>query len=495
MNNPRDKCIDNAGNIHYLEKAIKAGGQGIVYRTRDANVAVKLVIEKNEEVTDEKRVIAYQKGFYRLRLLPVNKEANITFPVTLLKDRAGYVMQFLSDMVPADSLLIYEKKAADIKDEEIPGWLKEMDIDSAKQIVAYNKTGGLRRRLLVLYKIASQLALLHGAGLVYCDISANNIFISGEEDRCNAWLIDADNLEFEGATEGFYTPEFGAPELVLGKSNCTMSSDCHAFAVLAYRMLTMEAHPFFGKKVFYNDWADIKTKENPEVIALEGRYPWVRDEDDDSNSYDSDDLLPPGLLYDDEIANLFQKTFGKGRLDPSKRPPIFYWPAAFARAADSTIQCPGCKMSYRYDYRKSDGREQCPYCGASKPLLLVMEAYAWDGALGERQWLFAREIEAETKIQVPARVFSLAPLTQGDMPALEMEFRGKMLYFRKADDTEIDFSVAITGIEQEFRKLLSQVRFQTDSENIMSKEVQFFIFAESGNCSRMVKCRIGRGQK
>ena len=494
MNNERNKCLDNAGNIHYLVKAIKAGGQGIVYRTRDASKAVKLVIENDKEVTDEKRIIDYQKSFFRLRLLPVNKEVNITFPKTLLTKRAGYVMEFLSDMVSVDSLLIYEKKAEDIKDEEIPGWLKEWDIVSAKYIVAYNKTGGLRRRLLVLYKIASQLALLHGAGLVYCDISANNIFISGEEDRCNAWLIDADNLEFEGETNLLRTYGFAAPELVLRKSNCTMSSDCHAFAVLAYRILTMELHPFFGRKVFYEDWANVKTKEKPADLALEGRYPWVRDEDDDSNS--SEGGFSPELLYDKEIANLFQKTFGKGRLDPSKRPPIFYWPPAFARAADSTIQCPGCKMSYRYDYHDDDGKEQCPHCGSSKPLMLVMEAYAWDGAMGERQWLFAREIEAETSVQVPARVFSLAPLTKSDIPVMEIEIQGKMLYFKKADDAEIDFSVAVTGIEQgQFRKLLSQVRFQTDSESILSEEIRFFIFAESGNCSRMVKCRIGRGQK
>ena len=498
MNKSRDECYDNLGRIHRLGKKISEGGQGIVYRTRDADVAVKLVtIKPGIEVTAEKSIMDYHERFLRVRLLPVPKETNITFPKTLLKGRAGYVMDFLSDMVPVGFLWINENNAEEIKDEEIPAWLKEVkddDIKAAKYYVAYQKTGGLRRRLLILHKVASQLALLHGAGLVYCDINANNIFISGEEDRGNVWIIDADNLKFEGEGGWVCTMYFGAPELVQEISTNTMASDCHSFAALAYIILSMAEHPFLGKKVSGGDWADTDVNEDPRIRAFEGRYPWIHDEDDDSNS--CDDWFAPQMLYGDEIANLFQKTFGKGRLDPSRRPSIFHWPLAFVRAADSTIQCPSCKMSYPYDCREDDGKEQCPYCDAPRPVTLVMEAYSWDGALGEKQWLFVHEAEAGTALRIPARVFSLAPLTQSDITVLEIEIKEKMLYFRKADDAEIDFSVAVTGIEQgQFKKLTSQIRFQMEQKNMPPEKTRIFIFAESDNCSRMVQCRIEQGQK
>jgi len=483
MNEPEKIYEDDRGHVHTLTEQLgEAGAQGIVYRTRDADVAVKFALENEKEITAEKEIAKYHEKFLGVRLLPIPKETNITLPITILKKQAGYVMQLLSDMVPVDLILIHINKAREtIKNEEIPDWLKEMpNIDAAKEFVLYRDTGALRRRLLSLYTIASQLALLHGAGLVYCDISERNIFVSKEADSGNAWFIDSDNLEFAGNTVGFYSDGFGAPEVVQEKSNCTMYSDCHAFAAMAYQILTM-AHPFLGKK-------------GDRDHALAGYYPWVHDEDDDSNS--SRKGIPPQDLFDDEIANLFQKTFGKGRLDPSRRPSIFHWPFAFARAADATIQCPVCKMSYRYDYRGADGREQCPYCGASKPPLLIMEAYSWNGALGERQWLFAREIESETPVEVPARVFALTPLTRSDMTALEIKIKGNKLYIKKAYDAEIDFSVAVTGLKQgKFEKLSSQSRIQTTAENILSQEVRFFIFAESDNCSRMVKCGIGQKQK
>jgi serine/threonine protein kinase len=500
-----EACIDEFDNVHYVKKVLSHGGQGIVYRS-DPDVAIKFVIDSNHnEITSKEEVAYFQDKFRRVRLLPVPGEANITFPAALLSGRAGYVMTFLDDMRPVVSLYVNYAEARLDKDEKIPEWLSAFpDKKEAREIIAYCKTGGLRGRLLILYKISTQLALLHGAGLVYGDISCNNIFFSDRNEQYSVWLIDADNLKYEGEPGWVYTPGYGAPELarnieddqVILKlaneiSDGTMASDCHAFAVLAHKMLTT-VHPFlvfivYGEGV---DWADTDNdNQDPEKLAYMGKYPWIRDKDDDSNS--SDAGLQPVLLYDSEIEELFQRTFSAGRKDPSERPVIFHWPYALARAADSTIQCPGCKMSYRYDSRNAkNGKEECPYCGEPKPAMIVMNAYTWENnALGKKQWTFARETGPSCVLTLPSRVFSLFSLTKSDIPVLEIDIQESSVLIKKIHDLDIEFSIASKNIEGgQFIKLLSQLRIKPPDGMIGFKE--FHIFASMDGLSRMVVCTM-----
>ena len=72
-------------------------------------------------------------------------------PVAILTEYAGYVMRLMEDMVAFTVL------------EEGPE--------------TYPLTGGHRYRLEMLSKCASILANIHSKGMVYCDISPNNIFV------------------------------------------------------------------------------------------------------------------------------------------------------------------------------------------------------------------------------------------------------------------------------------------------------------------------------
>src|SRR5690606_18716580 len=76
----------------------------------------------------------------------------------------------------------------------------------------------------------------------------------------DVWLIDADNLRFETfrSERGVYTPRFGAPEMVQGTDGGRPRTDCHAFAAMAFSMLT-SLHPFIGALVEEGgdgDWDD-----------------------------------------------------------------------------------------------------------------------------------------------------------------------------------------------------------------------------------------------
>lgn len=494
-----NEYVDEYQNVHIQDKVIGQGGQGVVFRTRDPDLAIKLVTdESGNPLTDEKSVERYSKRFKRVRLLPLPESLNISVPATLLQNNAGYVMQLLSEMVPFSHFWLDGKSAEKIGPDDIPAWLSAMPGHEAKKIVHYYKTGGLRRRLHALYKCASLLARLHGNCMVYGDISPNNIFISEGLDDSSVWLIDADNIRFEITVGGnvVYTPKYGAPELVQGKDAGRPSSDCHAFAVVAFYLLSL-IHPFVGKKVDGtdegDDWADEENDdEDIEDKAYAGLFPWVDDQDDDSNSSDSG--LPRALLLTEKLTVLFEGTFGQGRTSPLLRPTIYHWPEALAQAADMTVRCPGCSMDYYYDFIHPETKgHNCPYCKTQRPQVLILESYRWNGAdkpLQSPSWRYVREISQGTELTVPRRVFDEFAMLDSDTAEVLISSSNNGILIKKSDHGKADLSVAVDShLQSGFQKLYSQMKIDR-----VTPDIQFWMFAHLNNL-RLVKCMISGGGK
>jgi len=401
----------------------------------------------------------------------------------------------LSEMVPFSHFWLDGKSAEKIGPDDIPAWLSEMPENEAKKIVHYYKTGGLRRRLHALYKCASLLARLHGNGMVYGDISPNNIFISEGTDDISVWLIDADNIRFEISKGGsvVYTPKYGAPELLQSKDAGRPSSDCHAFAVVAFYLLSL-IHPFVGKKVDgtdEGDWADEENNdEDIEDKAYAGLFPWVDDQDDDSNSSDSG--LPRSLLLSEKLAMLFERTFGKGRISSWLRPTIYHWSEALAQASDMTIICPNCEMSYYYDYAE-DGINKCPYCDTPRPAILILESYRWSGPdkpLNSPCWRYVREISQGSELTVPRRVFDDLRMVDSDTAEVRISLIDNGILVKKSALGKADLSVAADSHPQSsFQKVYSQMKIDRETP-----DVQFWIFAYL-NSPRLIKCMISEGGK
>lgn len=493
-----NEYVDEYQNVHIQDKVLGQGGQGVVFRTKDPDLAIKLVTdESGNPVTNEESVERYSKHFKRVRLLPLPESLNISVPAALLQNNAGYVMQLLSEMVPFSHFWIDGKSAEKIGPGDIPTWLSAIPENEAKKIVHYYKTGGLRRRLHALYKCASLLARLHGNGMVYGDISPNNIFISEGIDDSSVWLIDADNIRFEITAGGsvVYTPKYGAPELVQGKDGGRPSSDCYAFAVVAFYLLSL-IHPFVGKKVDgtdEGDWADEENDdEDIEDKAYAGLFPWVDDQDDDSNSSDSG--LPRSLLLTEKLTALFEGTFGQGRTSPLLRPTIYHWPEALAQAADMTVTCPGCLMNYYYDFihPETEGHN-CPYCKTQRPQVFILESYRWNGPdkpLNSPCWRYVREISQEAELTVPRRVFDEFAMLDSDTAEVLISPSDNDILIKKADHGKADLSVAADSPPQSgFHKLYSQMKIDR-----ATRDVQFWVFAHL-NSPRLVKCIISGGGK
>lgn len=413
------------GHVHYTGKILGQGGQGMVIRTRDPDLALKIVPDASgdEPESDPAIVERHRRRYAAVRRMPVPQSCHITIPMILLCDAPGYVMQLMaglssmSDLWPNGSSLL----------DEIPEWLSKINESSpkaAKILFYYSRSGGLRRRLAIGSRCASELARLHARSLIYGDISENNVYISPDLVFPDVWLIDADNISYEREQGGMvvYTPTFGAPELVQGKGACTPATDCYAYAVCMFKILTL-VHPFLGRAATADDsdWAD--TDINEEVVdgeqrAYRGELPWIDDPDDDSNNLDSF-ALPRNLVLTPQLNKLFEETFCAGRLDPARRPVIWHWAEAFAKAADSTLACKNCHMTYYASC--AEGTGCCPYCGEPVSSYVSVRSFRWLGTHTSlhQVWQFVRELLPGKTVQLPARVFvPFDTSTTGDSPML-----------------------------------------------------------------------------
>lgn len=82
--------VDEYGNIHYPAEELARGGQGIVFRTADADLAIKQPLDvsgnpdKNANLRDR---------FQNIRLLPLPPRIPISLPLAILRSEPGVVTE------------------------------------------------------------------------------------------------------------------------------------------------------------------------------------------------------------------------------------------------------------------------------------------------------------------------------------------------------------------------------------------------------------------
>ena len=367
---------DERGNVFEVKEKLGSGTQGVVYKTTDADIAVKLLLENSEEIKDPDIIKFLQRNIKRIIYKPIPEDLPVARPLSVLKNEAGYVMYLLEDMQPLSKL--FAQKLSKEEKIEIPFFLEEYaknDLQGAEYIAHYAKTGSLRLRTKLLSRLASTLHRLHCRGMLYGDISYNNIFFNND----GIFLIDTDNIEYSHLSKSrIYTPEFEVPEVMKGDTN-SIYSDIYAYAILAYYLLTI-VHPFDGA-MLDNDW-DNESKEIWEV-------PWIEDSNDPSNESNKVSLRGP-LTITPELDALFHKVFEEGKKDKYKRPSTALWCEAFEKAYSQTLKCPKCSMTYY------DTMDLCPYCDEKKPKRVVAESFYPNGL---KRWEFAREISKKTTLK------------------------------------------------------------------------------------------------
>lgn len=309
-------------------------------------------------------------------------DLDIIRPLVLLKEQKGYIMKLLDNFKPLIDFTPNGVNPDKFKSEDMPFFLQETFKSNpilACKITHYKNTGGLRMRLFILKRIACILSALHLRGMVYCDLSPNNVFVSDSEKPI-VKFIDADNIEYQSKIQSrIYTPNYEIPEI--DKGNNSMYSDIYAFGILAFYLLSM-VYPFVEIE---RDWDSDDSK--PKKI-WEGE--WI---DGKQFSGEYNDGLR-GILSTEPLRELFSATFEEAKLTPHKRPIMPLWIKAIESALNDTLKCPKCEMNYYDSYVES-----CPYCGEIKPLRIMIET---------KKARFVRELDSQ--VEVPLSLIEAARL-------------------------------------------------------------------------------------
>lgn len=352
---------DDRGHVHELGKKLAEGGQGIVITTRaDARLLVKV----SKWPSTDPRSIDWKRQIEQVHRLPITEnDLPIAMPRALIvKPRAGYVMELMDGLMPLEQLLTQAQQAF-LDGEGLSGYLA---------------SGGLRRRLRLLARLARVMARLHGLGIAHGDLSPKNVFVSESHEHGEVWLIDCDNLTYavRDSSLQLYTPDYGAPELLRGDRGISTYTDIWSFAVMAFQLLTV-LHPFKSGDLVDQD-------SELEEAALRGELPWVDHPEDESNR--ASPGIPRELVCTPALLDLFDRCFRLGVLDAGERPVMAEWAEAFEAAVAVQVLCDtghgGCDSTFLWNRDLC-----CPFCDTAQPagtvLRLAHSIFATPADLGD----------------------------------------------------------------------------------------------------------------
>ena len=329
--------VDNHKVSYEVLSKIGEGSQGVTFLLKDKSHIAKL-FKGDVNPTELKSKISFlinlglDKRYYAVPLQEIVAPKN------------GYISEFASGMIPLSAL------KTPGKGEDFSTW--------------YVNTGGLLKRYGVLIKLAMAIRALHAQGLIYCDLSPNNVFISDESRKHTVFLIDMDNVRYKtGIIHNIFTPFYGAPEVVKSLAPNSPMSDCYSFAVVAYELLAFN-HPLIG---------DLVTEGEPEMEekAINGELPWVEDSKDDSNMRTTG--FPSDFFITAPIQKLFHRTFEEGLNDPMRRPSIGEWVDALNDGLNELLYCKTCNTHYPYR-----NNHHCPFCEQSSSVPFSIKIMRWE---------------------------------------------------------------------------------------------------------------------
>ncbi len=342
---------DQYGASYECPELLGEGGQGKVWKTNHQNTLVKTFFRKDRD--KEERWFKHVQWVLRQDLEGLAiaaPKALVTHPVP------GYVMELMDGLHPLSNEM--ERSFTSLVEGE--------------GLTGYLRTGGLKRRLLMLAEIANTLARLHAKGLAYGDLSPSNIFVSEHVNHARVWLIDCDNIctNERAGWDHLHTPGYGSPEVVRGESGVNSLTDAWSFAVIAYQLLTLQ-HPLIG--VLVEDG-----EPELEEQAHRGELPWARDSEDDSNEPAGG--IPMEMVASKRMQALFHRCFEQGKQSAWDRPTMSEWRSVLDDAIAMLLDCHNTDCSSTYIRNSS-----CPFCDteadAADSILLTALVYSSDPEL------------------------------------------------------------------------------------------------------------------
>jgi DNA-binding helix-hairpin-helix protein with protein kinase domain len=363
LGRPGDEVIDSDGTTHTLAQQIgRAGGQGVVFATAGGGAAVKLR-------TSDVDPAELQRQLRAVSHLPVDGLPVALPRRTLRPPDVGYVMTHLTGMIPI--LQLRSTRARDPAGH------------------TYGPLKDLRSRVQLLAGLANVVAVLHGRGLIYGDLSGSNVLVSESIERGRVWLIDLDNLRWESEPEPVvFTTGYVAPEVYTRRTGLTTASEAYALAVLVFETLTL-VPPFAGRQFREGEWKIMKDRRDRGDLA------WV--DDPHGKNRAPYGVVDRALALSPRLRRLAAATFGPDRHDPLKRPTASNWAQALESAALATVSCPSCAATHYVDCTI------CPECDrpTTSAVVLLRALSSEGGSATSAVGAFAL---GEERVEVPTRV-------------------------------------------------------------------------------------------
>jgi len=345
-----DKVLIN-GKEYTLGARLGGGLEGSIFNVEGFPKHVIKVIN-DDRMSKIQRDDTYNHLRWLYNLGSRNKAISqvLTVPKALLDDQLGYIMLKASEH---DNLKKFIEVPEDMS--TFDDW--------------YKKEFTLKKRYQIIVNLFNSLRELHLAGLVFTDLSPNNVMVHKKQNQIV--FIDTDNTRnrmdsYLGVlgTPGYMAPEvYRKPDLNLAKScnidpkilsNCgriTPESDIFAAAVIAFQLITLQ-HPFVGDEV-----EEGEPELEEDALAIKTDY--ILKEGTTNTS--SMNLVPQfEKLTTPKIRQLFYKTFVDGKKSPSMRPTDEEFLEAFQNALDLIVECPNCGYSRLYSFEEDN---ECINCG------------------------------------------------------------------------------------------------------------------------------------
>lgn len=321
----KNKVVGSASGAEYiLEKELGQGAQGKVYSIRGGKYALKVLGKKTSK---KGQLLGGKISYVKTRDIA---DLAISKPIEQIEGSVlGYIMEMATDMMSLEKLII--------PTGDIINWWKE--------------TGGLKKRLEILKKLSKILRDLHSRGLIYGDLSMNNVFVSDDANYSEIYLIDSDNITHECKIgKAIYTPGYGAPEVVNGTSGNDTYTDDFSFSVIAYQLLTLN-HPFIGDYVNDGD-PDLEDE------AYLGNIPWVNSSIDSRNIASTG--LPHSITISKNMMDAFTNTFETNLHNKTKRTTSAKWFDILSISINFLLKCKkeDCKTHFFYAKER-----KCRFCG------------------------------------------------------------------------------------------------------------------------------------
>lgn len=361
MLNSGDKVLIN-GKEYTLGKRLGGGLEGNVFDVEGkqfSSYAIKIINDDKFSNVQKNDTYKHLKWLYDLGSRNEEIRQVLTLPKALLDDHLGYIMRKADEHTSLKDYL------------EVPD-----DI-----VIWYKEKYTLKKRYQIIVNIFRALRELHFAGLVFTDLSPNNIMVHKEQNQIV--FIDTDNTRnrmnpYLGVlgTPGYMAPEvYRKPDRELAEkynvdvkclSNCgriTPESDIFSAAIIAFQLLTLQ-HPFIGDEVEEGE-------ASLEEAALEIRTDYIFKKG--TNNRSTRNLVPWfNDLTTPLIRNLFERTFVEGKNNPALRPTDEDFLEAFQNALDLIVECPHCGFSKLYSFEE---KNQCISCGEIIGPKVVMIMY------------------------------------------------------------------------------------------------------------------------